>query len=361
MTATPVFASKSYQTTAHAAFLSQRRFGSLDGLRATSIVAVIWHHTAPLALAGATIVNTATHGVTLFFAISGFLITTLVLRERDRNGEIDLKAFYVRCALHIFSLYYAVLALYIVIVLLLERDLAFRQDFFYNLRYFTRYTSNIFVRLDGRVIFCFSWSLATEEQFYLVWPPLLRLIRRPEQAFVLLLAAFVILVADQFFATQLFSGVPGGVPIAIVGGVLLAICLHMKRTFRIIYTVLGRPWSVPICASLLLLSLLQSPAATGIYIFSVSLVGACVIHEDHPLVPTFSLPMVSYIGTISYGMYLLHMLCKNASLKLLSVARLSTDRIAVFALTLVVTVLVAGLSFRYFESYFLKLKTSHTR
>jgi peptidoglycan/LPS O-acetylase OafA/YrhL len=92
----------------HAAFRANNRFGSLDGLRALSVVAVIWHHSGG-GMVASEWAQHGHHGVTLFFAISGFLITTLLLRERDRHGAIDLRAFYVRRALRIFPLYYAVL------------------------------------------------------------------------------------------------------------------------------------------------------------------------------------------------------------------------------------------------------------
>lgn len=92
---------------AHADFLRQRTFGSLDGLRAISIIGVVWHHTgADTGLRGMT---RGFLGVDLFFVISGFLIVSLLLRERRRTGAISLRAFYARRLLRIFPLYYGVL------------------------------------------------------------------------------------------------------------------------------------------------------------------------------------------------------------------------------------------------------------
>ena len=73
----------------YATFQDTDRFGSLDGLRAASIVAVIWCHTAASAWSGIPLLSRGDLGVELFFAISGFLITTLLLRERRDAGAIS--------------------------------------------------------------------------------------------------------------------------------------------------------------------------------------------------------------------------------------------------------------------------------
>jgi peptidoglycan/LPS O-acetylase OafA/YrhL len=70
---------------------------------------------------------------------------------------------------------------------------------------------------------------------------------------------------------------------------------------------------------------------------------------------------VAYIGSISYGMYMLHMLSKNLVMKLLGALKLPTNGLEVFVLTFVMATFVAGLSYKYYESFFLKLKKSHER
>ena len=99
---------------------------------------------------------------------------------RDKAGHISLRGFFARRALRIFPLYYTVLGLYAALVFLSEKDPVVRGDFFSNLPAFLTYTSNWFVppAADKRVIFYFAWSLATEEQFYLVWPLVMALSRR---------------------------------------------------------------------------------------------------------------------------------------------------------------------------------------
>ncbi|MBI5547376.1 MAG: acyltransferase [Deltaproteobacteria bacterium] len=162
----------------HAAFREAKFFPALDGLRAISILVVIWHHAGGEGASG--ILARGFHGVSLFFAISGFLITTLLLREQDTKGQISLSRFYLRRTLRIFPLYYLVLGVYTVLVLVVERGSVAGQGFMANLPSFLTYTSNWLVSRDAgaRVIFYFAWSLATEEQFYLLWPSVVRFARR---------------------------------------------------------------------------------------------------------------------------------------------------------------------------------------
>lgn len=107
-------------------FRSVRFFGSLDGLRALSIVAVMWLHAwweTPYypRLEATPVLRQGFYGVQVIFVVSGFLITTLLLREMERYGTISLRDFYIRRALRIWPLYYAVLGIYVVNALVLER------------------------------------------------------------------------------------------------------------------------------------------------------------------------------------------------------------------------------------------------
>ncbi|MFI5154735.1 MAG: acyltransferase family protein [Chitinophagales bacterium] len=336
----------------HLAYLSKKRFSSLDGLRAISIIAVIWHHSAPKWV-DANIIHIGAYGVTLFFAISGFLITTLLLREREHTGRINTKAFYMRRVLRILPLYFGVLLIYIFVVATMEKDPAIKQGFFDNLVYFATYTSNLFVKLDGRVIFYFSWSLAAEEQFYLVWPPLLYLIAKTSKEFILLSIVMAALILDRiFFASHIL----GFIPLAIVGGSLLAVSLHTKRGFDILNRFLGQYWSVFVVIALLIAALSLKAPSMVIHILGVLLVGSCVIREDHPVAGILTLKWISYIGGISYGMYMMHMLCLNGVTKMLSVIGWDSKGFEIFIFTVLVSVLIASLSFKYYESYFLKLK-----
>src|SRR5262249_56220139 len=96
--------------TPHGEFLARKHFASLDGLRALAILEVIWHHTVG---------GPSRFGANLFFLLSGFLVTTLLLRERKRTGSIDVLRFRTRRARRLLPLYYTVLLVYVAAVRLL--------------------------------------------------------------------------------------------------------------------------------------------------------------------------------------------------------------------------------------------------
>jgi peptidoglycan/LPS O-acetylase OafA/YrhL len=143
----------------------ERYFAALDGVRALSIFAVVFHH----ATESFRWLNGG-HGVTSFFVLSGFLITTLLLREEEANGEVSLAAFYIRRAFRILPLYYITLGIYCFLVVGLklqpDRLASFRDALPYYALYFPEYVHFT----GGGVPFEISWSLGIEEKFYAVWP-----------------------------------------------------------------------------------------------------------------------------------------------------------------------------------------------
>lgn len=341
-------------------FRARRHFGNLDGLRCLSIVAVVWHHGPGIRLGGYAL--NGMMGVPLFFAISGFLITTLLLREWDRSGTISLSGFYARRTLRIFPLYYAVLALYVGLTWLTARGTPAAAEFFANLPYFLTYTSNWFVGTSGT--FAFAWSLATEEQFYSTWPWAVRYLTPLRAVWVVggLLATalwwnLVNLPADSFLLTVI-----GSIQMSICWGCLLAFALHHRPSFVAAWRVLGSPPAGSIALVAILVVLATPYPGVPVHLLFACLVGACVIREDTQLAPLLQWRPVVHLGMISYGMYMLHGLVYN-------VLDMAGSRLGGwhahgldgFVAGLLGTTVVATLSFRYFEGPFLRLKTRFER
>ena len=140
------------------------RIPSLNGLRALSILMVLAGHAAICSGSESWWIGTSAHvGVLVFFVVSGYLITTLMLREVEQTGVVNVRQFYIRRAWRILPVAYAYLA---IITVVQHRQFSWR-DIGLSWGYLASYAV------------CFDkfpwdlshlWSLSVEEQFYFVWP-----------------------------------------------------------------------------------------------------------------------------------------------------------------------------------------------
>lgn len=358
---------------AYSKFREVRYFGSLDGLRAISILGVVWFHTWYITpyypvLRTIPVLRIGEFGVHVFFGISGFLITTLLLREQERYGAISLRDFYIRRALRIWPVYYATLAFYVALVLFTENGTDRGRLFFHYLPGYLTYTFTWFAgSATSGVIFNFAWSLATEEQFYCFWPATVRFLRGLGAALVMIALIAVHMVARY----GLLAGVlPQGslldrmiwsIAVPICLGSLLAQALATPGGFRTLHPILGQKWSAPAMAALLAAALFPlEPIWPLAWLAVALLVGACVIREDNGLAPILRFRPLAFIGVVSYGMYLFNTL-------VVRVVHVALDRLGyghpllALPFTVALTVLAAFLSYRYFEIPFLAQKSRFSR
>ena len=164
---------------------SQHKIPYLDGLRGYSIITVVMLHAlsaSPLPpwldpVMG--MIGNGRLGVTIFFSISGFLITTLLLREQDRTGTISLRGFYERRIARIFPAAYVYIGA--MAILSLIGVLHLRWGVFLGASLFCwNYGAilNLFAGSSDYVVLAHFWSVSLEEQFYLFWPGCLLLLGR---------------------------------------------------------------------------------------------------------------------------------------------------------------------------------------
>lgn len=352
----------------YAEYKSRRTFGSLDGFRCISILAVIWHHARGDLQLGR-IGERGFVGVDMFFVLSGFLIVTLLLRERERGGDISLRAFYARRSLRIMPLYYGVVLGSALLFIGLRPDGSTATDIREGLPYLLTYTTN-WVEVAG--ILSITWSLSAEEQFYLVWPPVQKYARR---AVWVLIGLIVLSQAINFrlldpALAKLGVG-PDDLPMLrestftpILFGVLLAYGLNDRAWFDRLSKVLGYRFAPVVLVLLLMLALeilpgdLRGWPRLVIHVIMVALLASAVLREDHALAPLLRWGPIVRIGVLSYGMYLLHMFVEHYTTKL-------GDRglpvILQFPLAVLGTYIVAEVSYRYYETPFLRLKKRFAR
>jgi peptidoglycan/LPS O-acetylase OafA/YrhL len=316
-------------------YQSRKWIPGLDGVRALCALAVVaghmhtdyWHW-----------VN-GNRGVTIFFLLSGFLITMLALREEQKTGSLSLTAFYIRRSFRIFPLYYFTLALYCVLVYVIglrspQGNVAlFGQTMWAYILYLQE-----FVVLDPMrpsAFFSQSWTLGIEEKFYLVWP----------------LIGFVALAAHKRYrvtATIAFT-----VAAAVIGlidqqgwgrylhhyfyillGCLLAELLHKRASFDSLKRF-GQPGMVYLTSAALMLIhfgwplLMGPPEAKSYdtipyviykYVYGVAtffFLTSLIVGRNTLVHRSLEIPPLPLLGQLSYGIYLVHRLAINASDRML--------------------------------------------
>jgi peptidoglycan/LPS O-acetylase OafA/YrhL len=354
--------------TAYQRYQNQRHFGSLDGVRALAILSVILHHTTT-GIKELPVTQTGFLGVDMFFVLSGFLICTLLLREQKRTGTIGLKGFYIRRSLRIFPAYYALLIALTLLYTFVSKGTALSQNFFASLPYNLTYTSNWIV-MDGMIRVL--WSLATEEQFYLIWPAVQKYAKPP---FALGFIAVVIIIS-QLFNFPILTGPfreTFGVgfeelnilqvtftPIAL--GVVLAYALNNEKWFNRIHAICSFP-GAPLVYLIGILGIANLPTTNiagwprlAIQLTMAYFLASCVVREDHILARPFQWWPIRRIGIISYGLYLYHSLAQHFAVKLQTKLHAEAVPLFQFALTLFLSWIIAEISFRILETPFLKWK-----
>jgi len=301
---------------------------SLDGLRALAIVIVVLSHTRAVLPAGVAqsglfryTVGGGLHGVQVFFVISGYIITTLLLREFDRTGEISLPRFYARRILRIFPAFY----LYLLALGVLWATGFQRQDPSSFLSAAT-YTILYHPHPLGWTIE-HTWSLSIEEQFYVLWPAILLLAHRrgmaTRAAFACLAAMPVLRIFIVVFSAQALEShnrliVSSSAIDTLMAGCLLALLAQTDGWRRWTERRITA-WSV---VALVVIGMLVVPYATakagtgplampcvvlGFSVTAISIAAALeylVRTPNSPIGRMLNAGPIRHLGIISYSVYL---------------------------------------------------------
>ena len=354
----------------YSVYRNNRFFNSLDGVRFFSILAVIWHHTSPGEAAA--FLERGFLGVDMFFVLSGYLIVTLLLREKDKQ-TISLKGFYIRRALRIFPIYFGVIFVIATALFIFKGDDAEGQSYISLLPIYLLFLANFsLVHIPTLSIY---WSLATEEQFYIVWP----LLEKYLQPRVILTILFVFIGFNQLinfgFLDNLIASLYGveEVKLSILEatftpiclGVLLAHLLHKEKNFTVFYSFLHYKFASTIIFLLLMLSIFISPEDISgfsrlfIQVMMFLWLASLVVRDDHWMAPLMTFYPIKRLGQISYGMYIFHLLVLHVVRIVLEKFNLETT-VWLFVLCFLVTVIVSEISFRLYESPILALRKKFT-
>jgi peptidoglycan/LPS O-acetylase OafA/YrhL len=333
----------------------------LDALRFLAFIAVFLFHatrglkkTEPL---GA-LCDAGAYGMCVFFILSSYLITTLLIRERSRFGKIHIRAFYLRRALRIWPLYFAFLGVnyvagHFVHTLAIETP---------RLLAFLLMMGNWYVAsagFGGSPIYPL-WSISLEEQFYLVWPALVSTSRR------FLLWASCALAPISLVSIYLLArrgATPDQIWVNSLAQFLFFACGALLALYESRRSVIERAWR-----GLLLLAggfgswwlieaafhlkaktqMVSSGGFTGGYA-AVALSCIAILYGVLSIPGQFIPEWLRYLGKISYGLYVFHKFCLDHATR-------SHNWAVNLVLALAATIACAALSYRFLEKPFLGLK-----
>lgn len=334
----------------------------LDGLRAIAVLLVLLLH------AGFPVFQAGWIGVPVFFTLSGFLITSILLDSKDKPDYF--KGFYLRRTLRIFPIYY--LTLFAVLAWGLVMHYPVSQFFYYAF-----YLQSFTIPLDVEPFFCnnmldHTWSLSVEEIFYLIWPAVVYVINRRNLIWLsvlLCLASLAYKIAQIYIGTEglALMSLPGSIE-CLMAGVLLSIYRDASRpAFRSVHKR-GIALLFLLVSVLIVIHYLQLDRRLLFFCkillsFSVSWLSFFVIlyFASSPgslssVNRAFSNRRLVYVGKISYGLYLYHFPVYMFVASFFYHYAISIHPIILLLIKLSTTFLIAALSWRFIEKPLLELK-----
>ncbi len=367
----------------------KKYFENLDSLRFFSFLVVFLFHTKfyewvnhftsfRVLLWPARLLSSGGWGVTFFFVLSGFLITWLLLKEKEKNGKISIPYFYVRRILRIWPLYYLVLFIGFFLLPFLYKQAGRPLFFDYDGPLYAFFLSNFGVlhlnpAFDSvrsfPLVLNISWSVSIEEQFYLVWPFLFAFLPKRLYIWVLMTVLTVTIVAGYFFHSEkvIYYHTITRMAELSIGGILAWLTMAGKKillTFQNLRLVaILLIYLLPAALILVNFSFSFLPFYSFLIRLVVALFFGFIILEqnfsNHSFFKFGRLGVASYLGRISYGLYMLHpiaMFFTNIAVgKIFPEDSPAGQALYIFG-SLLLTIALAVISYNLMEKKFLRVK-----
>jgi peptidoglycan/LPS O-acetylase OafA/YrhL len=320
-------------------------------------------------------------GVNFFFVLSGFLITYLLIKEKDLQGSIHVGNFYVRRILRIWPLYYLCLAIGFIVFPFIKKmggELPYESA---NPFYYAFFAANFdymhtWPEKPNALLLSVLWSVAVEEQFYLTWPVLLGLIPLRKYKFVFPAIMLLSLVFRSFYTecNEADHAVRYFHTFSLIGdmalGGLFAYFSSYENRFKDFFVNMSRPAIILLYIATLAVTLLREYIFVGgaPVVFErvvIALLFGMIIMEQnyakHSLFKMGNLKTMSKLGTYTYGLYCLHLLGMYAAVKVVEKFRLDPTSVGIALLSaviaLILSIIISIASYHFFEKWFLKIKS----
>lgn len=317
-------------------------------------------------------------GVSIFFVLSGFLITYLILEEISLNGKLDVKAFYIRRSLRIWPLYYAILIFVFFIFPFVQHLLGIYQSNCSRPVFYFLFLSNFdLIHIarncynEGTMQSGVTWSVAIEEQFYFVWPLLFYFV--PKQFYkycfyVVILLSLVFRIVNYNDDTYIYFHTLGVVGDLAAGALVAYYSLNSKQ-FRSFFVNLKAGTIYIVYISGILFIFVSGYYITSTYytaagrFINVLFFSFLIAHQNFSkgdVLKLYHLKYFSKLGKYTYGLYLLHPIGSIIGIFIFKKIYQGTDSFLVSIIEgiiiFIITLGLAYFSFHWFESFFLKLK-----
>lgn len=366
--------------------MSKIYFKGLNGIRFIAAFLVILHHIEFLKSCynfphydDLAFFQAGVQGVFCFFVLSGFLITYLLLEEERDMGKININNFYIRRILRIWPLYYLMVIIGLFIAPLFIPDSYFlkdwNKDFWERLGLYVIFLPNFsYVFYKFALYASHLWSIGVEEQFYVIWPVLLKKTRNvlmPTLIVIVFIFTFLKLVLlyinTHFFPSTAFTHLTSALITLkfnyMAIGAIGAVMYYQKERYQRILTIIFS--KIIQCITYLLLIILLFYGFPEFYLNeivtgSMFLIAILNVSLNPNSILKLENPVLNYLGKISYGIYVYHMIIIGICIKLWYFVFPINNSIVLFLLMYVcsigLTILIATLSYKYLETPFLKLK-----
>ena len=346
--------------------MSLKNYKELDGIRAIAAILVMFLHFFELTPdMGNKIVNTLKHlaafgqtGVTLFFVLSGFLITRILLSTKKNTNYF--KNFYIRRSLRIFPLYYMYLIIVFIIVPFFTHSLVPPKDSWYYWIYLQNFAITFNWPHSEPTHF---WSLAVEEHFYLFWPVLIYYlnVKRIIQAIaIIIIFSLICRILLLNHGYEVFYFTFTNMDALAIGSVLAILEIRNKLNNRNagFYFFMFLALFIPAVflgifisgQKLYIAQLLKLPVIAVSYFFLIIYVIKC--SKNNILKRILSARPLAYLGKISYGLYVFHPICFVICMGLFKSGNIVLNFIFEFGSAII----IASISFYGYESFFLRFK-----
>lgn len=304
------------------------------------------------------------NGVTMFFVLSGFLITYLLIKEYQKTNTINIKAFYVRRILRIWPLYYFYLLIAILIPIYLFSS---ELPSFSSIFYYSFFLANVpFITHSTLPALYHFWSIAVEEQFYLFWPLLFLFFNKKFKTIVFVLiiiqALFRIYIWYKLpFSTIAILSVVNRFDCMMIGGIGAFLYIEKSTLISFINHKIVQSFSWVIIFLLIINKLNFFNSIFEIFLIAFVTLSIIIgqIGIENRIV-NLENKVMSYLGKLSFGIYVYHpliILLASSFFKNNGYFSEFIYTILVFSLIFILTIIISHISYFYFEMRFLKLKS----